>query len=202
MSHYSAMDFHGLTEQIPKTTYINFEQALASTSTGRLSQTSIEGAFKRKVRTTQFIAETHDFRVVMLNGKNTGYLGVIEAPAPSTDSSTGETQGTVRVTNLERTLIDITVRPVYSGGVHEVLQAFRAAKPSVSINRLAAMLQQLNYIYPYHQAIGYYLDRAGYSSLQLDLLRKFPMEFDFYLAHQINDPVFDKNWRIYVPSSL
>lgn len=33
----------------------------------------------------------------------------------------------IRVTDLERTLIDIAVRPAYSGGVFEVLEAFKNA---------------------------------------------------------------------------
>jgi hypothetical protein len=34
----------------------------------------------------------------------------------------------IPVTNLERTLIDITVRPDYAGGVQNVLDAFRIAR--------------------------------------------------------------------------
>jgi predicted transcriptional regulator of viral defense system len=192
-SHYSAVKLHGLTEQIPKTTYINFEQPLASNATGNLSQTSIDIAFKRKVRTTSYIAETEEFRVCILNGKNTGYLGVVEHASGT---------GTIRVTNLERTLIDITVRPVYAGGVHEVLKAYRLAKPELSVNRLAAMLQQLEYIYPYHQAIGFYLDRAGYKPAQLDLLRRFEVSFKFYLVHQMKETDYIKEWRLYVPKGF
>ena len=66
--------------------------------------------------------------------------------------------GPLRFTNLERTLIDAAVRPVYAGGVFEVRKAYQLAKEKVSVNRLAALLQKLNYIYPYHQAIGFYLE--------------------------------------------
>ncbi|OQZ01069.1 MAG: hypothetical protein B6D36_14415, partial [Planctomycetes bacterium UTPLA1] len=52
-SHYSAMQLHGLTEQVPKTTYINFEQQLASNPTGELAQKNIDAAFRRPVRTTK-----------------------------------------------------------------------------------------------------------------------------------------------------
>jgi hypothetical protein len=199
-SHYTAVQIHGLTEQVPKTTYLNFEQPLASNSTGDLSQKSIDVAFKRPVRTTKYIAETNEFRVCLLNGKNTGYLGVEEdAPTSSHDLRTG---GTRRVTNIERTLIDIAVRPVYSGGVDEVLKAYRLAQQTLSVNRLAAMLQKLGYIYPYHQVVGFYLERAGYKPNLLDLLRRFPMEFDFYLTHQMGDIEYVKDWRLYVPKGF
>ena len=198
-SHYTAMQIHGLTEQVPKTTYLNFEQPLASTSSGELTQRSIDLAFSRPVRTTKYIAETDQFRVCLLNGRNTGYLGVEEyEDGTSRNRRTGKT----RVTNLERTLIDIAVRPIYSGGVFEVLKAYRLAKERVSVNKLAAMLKQLEFIYPYHQVVGFYLDRAGYKPSLLDLLLRFPMEFDFYLEHKMNKKDYVKAWRLYIPKGF
>jgi len=201
-SHYSAARIHGLTEQIPKTTYINFEQPLPSNPTGELSQKTIDSAFKKKVRTTNYIAETEDFRVCIINGKNTGYLGVIDSFSPPFGQPNDANIPLVRVTNLERTLIDIAVRPVYSGGVHEVLKAYRLAQPTVSVNRLSAMLKQLKYIYPYHQVIGFYLERAGYKPSLIEMLRQYPINFDFYLAHEMKETEFIEHWRLYVPKGF
>jgi hypothetical protein len=198
-SHYTAVQIHGLTEQVPKTTYLNFEQHLTSNSTGELSQQSIDTAFKRRVRITNYIAETNDFRVCLINGKNTGYLGVQDdAPSHNYDRRIPN----VRVTNVERTLIDIAVRPVYSGGVDEVLKAYRLAEEKVSVNRLAAILQKLGFIYPYHQVIGFYLERAGYKLQLLDLFRRFPMQFDFYLTHQMLETEYIRDWRLHVPKDF
>ena len=198
-SHYTAVHIHGLTEQVPKTTFLNFEQPLASNSTGELSQKSIDAAFKRPVRVTKYIAETDDFRVCLVNGKNTGYLGV-EDNVSSHDYD-HRIPG-VRVTNVERTLIDIAVRPVYSGGIDEVLKAYRLAQGRMSVNRLAAMLQKLGFIYPYHQVIGFYLERAGYQPQLTGLLRRFPMKFDFYLTHQMPSTEYIKDWRLHVPKGF
>lgn len=190
-SHYTAVKLHGLTEQVPKTTYLNFEQGLSSNSKGKLTQGAIDAAFKRPVRTTKYVAETDEFRVCLLNGRNTGYLGV--------EAIDGDW---MRATNVERTLIDIAVRPVYSGGVHEVLNAYRHAMDRVSVNRLASMLAELQFIYPYHQVIGCYLERAGYRPAMLDLLRRFPMEFDFYLEHGMRKTEHVKEWRLHVPQGF
>lgn len=198
-SHYSAMQLHGLTEQVPKTTYINFEQQLASNPTGELSQKNIDTAFRRPVRSTKYIAETEQFRVCILNGKNTGYLGVEELDHRPAG---GGRRFKIRATGIERTLIDIAVRPIYSGGVFEVLKAYQLARETVSVNKLAAMLQKLRFIYPYHQVIGYYLERSGYRSPQIDLLRRFPMEFDFYLEHNMKRTEFVKAWRLFVPKGF
>ena len=71
------------------------------------------------------------------------------------------------MTNVERTLIDATVKPMYAGGVFEVAKAFALANDRLSVNKLMPMLRKLDFSYPYHQAIGYYLERAGYKSSQL-----------------------------------
>jgi len=107
------------------------------------------------------------------------------------------------VTDVERTLIDIVVRPSYSGGIKEVLEAYRKAVGKVSINKLSAMLQKLNYTYPYHQAIGFYLQRAGvYRESQISLLKKFKFEYNFYIANQIKEPEYSKEWRLYYPKGF
>ncbi|MGO8766673.1 MAG: type IV toxin-antitoxin system AbiEi family antitoxin domain-containing protein [Limisphaerales bacterium] len=194
-SHYTAMKFHGLSEQLPKTTYLTVEQVHSSISVGQMTQAAIDRAFQNKPRVSGNIAETKEFRVCIVAGRNTGKFGVVEqAVLPDA--------GPLRLTNLERTLIDITVRPIYAGGVYEVAKAFELAKEKVSVNALAAMLKKLKYTYPYHQTVGFYLERAGYKSNLIDLLRKMPMEFDFYLTHKMGATDYVQPWRLHVPKGF
>jgi hypothetical protein len=106
------------------------------------------------------------------------------------------------VTDLERTLIDIAVRPVYGGGVYEILAAYRAAADKIEIRRIVAYLEALEYKYPYHQAIGFYLERAGAPAANTAPLRELGLDFDFYLVHGLKAPVLDSSWGIYVPDGL
>jgi hypothetical protein len=123
---------------------------------------------------------------------NTDGLGVTTLNLPDT--------GVVRVTNIERTLIDIVVRPSYSGGISGVLNAFRKSKHLASVQTIWQMLNKLEYVYPYHQAIGFYLDAAGYEGSAVFM--KFGLNHNFYLGHQIKDPVFSDKWRVFFPKSL
>ncbi|MHC4258880.1 MAG: type IV toxin-antitoxin system AbiEi family antitoxin domain-containing protein [Planctomycetota bacterium] len=195
LTHYSAMYFHELTDQVPKTVYVNFEQKPHARPGAPLTQESIDRAFKAPTRMSKTIARYKDRTITLLNGMFTGSLGVTNLSGPD-----GET---VRITDPERTLIDITVRPEYSGGVFQVLKAYQLAKPKVSINRLAANLKRMDYVYPYYQAIGFYLERAGvYTATQIDLLRKFDFRYDFYLLHAMTDYTYSERWRLYYPKSL
>lgn len=199
-SHYTAVRMHGLTEQVPKTIYLNHEQRPKSEDPDRphLEQDQIAAAFSRQPRMSQNAIDFDDFRICMISGMHTNQLGVVNEDV-SYDSNT---KVNVRLTNVERTLIDITVRPVYSGGLFEVAKAFRMAKGQVSVNALAAMLKKLKYVYPYHQAIGFYLERAEYKSILVDLLRSFPMEYDFYLTHQMGETEYVEDWRLFIPKGF
>jgi predicted transcriptional regulator of viral defense system len=188
------MQLHDLTEQVPKAVYFNVEQARRGGG-GQLVQARIDNAFRGKPRETSNVAAFRNQRIHLLNGQNTARLAVVDLAM--FDS------WTVRVTSIERTLIDATVRPNYSGGVFEVAKAFRLAHGRFSVNRLVAVLRNLDFTYPYHQAIGYYLERASlYKDSQIELLRQFPKNFDFYLDYGMKSPVYDARWRLFLPQKF
>lgn len=194
-SHYTAVYFHNLTEQIPKTVYVNAEQKPIRFPKGNLEQSRIDWAFKKPTRITKNCATYKGFKICLLEGMFTANLGVTEMKGPEGEN--------LRLTNIERTLIDITVRPEYSGGVYEVLKAYRLARENVSINTLVAILKKLDYLYPYHQAIGFYLEKAGgYKESQIKLLRNFNFDYDFYLMHQIKEAEHSSRWRLYYPKGF
>jgi hypothetical protein len=194
LSHGSAVFLHGLTQQLPRVVYVNKEQSVKPAPSGQLSQEAIDRALANKQRESQYILRSDDWRVVLLNGKNSGGLEVGQLP-----------QGDgvqLPVTKLERTLIDIAVRPNYAGGVHQVLEAYRSAKSKVSVNVLIATLQKMAYVYPYHQVIGFYMQRAGYDEARLTRLRSLGMRFDFYLSNAIKEREYDETWKLFIPKGF
>jgi hypothetical protein len=73
----------------------------------------------------------------------------------------------------------------------------------VSIKKLIEMLEKLNYAYPYHQAIGFYMDKSGYyDETSLNLLRKKGLKYDFYLDYDIKEMKYSPEWRIFYPKNL
>ncbi len=194
LSHATAVFLHALTDQIPMTVYVNHEQSVKPKPPGGLSQESLDRAFAHPQRRSNYIFRNNSWQYVLLSGKNTEALGVISLP--------GSLNERLRVTSLERTLIDIAVRPDYAGGVYQVLQAYRSAREKMSVNVLMAHLKTLDYIYPFHQAIGFYMQRAGYEEQRWERLKTLPIHFDFYLTHKIGDKAYDPSWRLFFPKGL
>ena len=194
LSHGSALFMHGLTDQIPKTVYVNREQGQKSSGGGKLSQAAIDRAFSHQQRRSKYIYEYEGWRIVLLSGKFTGRLGVAKMKG-----SDGEN---LEVTDLERTLIDVAVRPAYAGGVFAVLDAFRVARQHVSGQRLLQCLRKMAYVYPYHQVLGFYMQRAGYKGGEYAPLKKAGLSFDFYLAHGLAEKEYDPEWRLFYPKGF
>lgn len=189
LSHYSAVSYHGLTKEIIKSVYSNRPRPFTSNhSDFNISQNDIDNAFSSLPKTTSQYFDYQNYRVYLLNSKN-GDFGIIK-------------DGDIRVTSIERTLVDIAVRPQYSGGVYEVLDIYRNAEGKFSVNKLLMCLKRYEYIYPYHQTIGFYLEMAGYEEKIFRMFSQSPMQYDFYLTYNIENPVYNDHWKIYHPRNL
>jgi predicted transcriptional regulator of viral defense system len=196
LCHSTALMIHGLVESKPKVgpIYLNVEQSLKQSTNRSLTQDGIDRAFSGNQRQSNLIYKCNRVPVIMMAGKNTNRLGVEQKTGPGSES--------LQVTNLERTLVDIVVRPTYAGGPSQVLNAYRAAKDRVSIDALIAVLNRLDYAYPYHQAIGFLMQKAGYAEDSLAKLRTLEQIFDFYLGHKMQDPEYSEQWRLFYPRDL
>ena len=193
LSHGTAAHLHNLIDQEPKTIYINKEQS-PKNSKGTLTQAGIHKAFANNQRTSAYIVTHQKTRIVLLSGKHSRRLGV---------TKTKDSQGAqLDLTDVDRTLIDIAVLPIYAGGAHVVAKAYRNTLPKVSIPRIAQLLAELNYVYPYHQIVGFYLQNAGKPLSDLEPFREPGLNFDFYLEYGMKQTAFDPTWRVHFPEDV
>jgi hypothetical protein len=191
LSHGAALHLHGLAPL--GAIYVNHEQS-AKNSDSRLSQAALNKAFRNKQRQSNYVYRYASHTVIFLNGKDTGCAGVVEMRGPDKER--------LRVTNLERTLIDIVVRPRYAGTIETIMGAFRKMAKRVSIDRITALLDKTDYSYPYHQALGFLFSRSGVPERWLAPLRRRGSRFKFYLDYGMTNPAYDPEWRIYYPADL
>ncbi|CAN5276412.1 hypothetical protein BH10PSE11_BH10PSE11_04010 [soil metagenome] len=122
-----------------KAIYLNVEQSAKPKNQNLITQEGIDRAFSTKQRQSNLIYTNNLISITMISGKNTGRLGVEEIEGPDSKK--------ILATNLERTLIDIVVRPTYAGGPTQLLKAYRSARDRVRVGQLVTMLQELDYSY-------------------------------------------------------
>lgn len=196
LSHLAAAYVHGLTDIVPRSLQTNREQAakIVSGQPRALTQDAIERVFSAPARTTGQVYVTEGYEVTLLSGQNTGRLDVVDINAA--DSRTYPT------TSLERTLVDCVVRPSYAGGIHEVMNLYVSAKERLSVRRLRKLLDDLHFLYPYRQAIGFLLERTGHPDSRLALFEQPPFEYDFYLDYAIPKRAYSTRWRLFYPEGM
>lgn len=193
LCHSSAAYVLGLSDIVPRRVFVNFEQTPKPSDRGSLSQKSIDAAFRRPQRQSNQIFQFDDHSVMILNGKHSGRFEV------------GEVKWLEDIfisSKLERTLVDLTVRPVYGGGVPQVLEAFRRARETASTMKILAVLKRLDFVYPYHQSVGFYMERAGFKPAQYEKLKELGLEFDFYLSYDMRETEYNSDWRVFLPKGL
>ena len=185
LSHGTAVFLHSLNDQLPTTIYVNQEQTAKGRSSSTLSQQSLDRAFSNEQRRSKYIYRYNEWQYQVIAGKFTDRLEVQTIKGPAGEE--------LPVTTVERTLIDIAVRPAYAGGVYQVLEAYKSAKARVSVSKLNATLKKLDYVYPYHQAVGFYMQRAGYEESRYERLRRLPTNLDFYLTYGLKEKDYDRD---------
>jgi hypothetical protein len=192
LSHGTALSVHGITTP-EKIIYVNREQS-PKTQSNEITQAGIKLAFRNAQRQSQYIFKHLTMKYVLLSGKHTKRAGVTQVKASSGNA--------LQVTDMERTLIDIVVRPAYAGGIERVAEAYATSANRVDVDHMVDLLRRLDHAYPYHQAVGFLLERAGQSPANCDKLASLGRQFDFYLDYRIKNPAFNQKWRIYYPASL
>jgi hypothetical protein len=193
-SHFTALDLHNLTEKNPDRIYLNFPQERKLKKSSSLDQSLIDRAFHGSMRVSQNEALFRENQVMLLNSMGHKDLGITVAKGPE--------GADLRISDMERTLIDIAVRPAYSGGVSNILSAYKKARGNVSIRKLVKILKALDFAYPYHQSIGFYIERSGYKNSEVALLREFSKKYDFYLDYKMTETNYSRDWRLYYPTDL
>jgi predicted transcriptional regulator of viral defense system len=189
LSHSTAVFLHGLSDQNPFVIFNSKAQRSERTNKSVLTQAAIDAAFSKRQRESHRIYQSFGMRFTLLDSN----------PLHASDVVTQAHGGAfLKITSMERTLIDICVRPAYAGGVIQVLETFRRAR-KLDVSRLFASLQKSHFAYPYQQAIGFYLQRAGASVEELEPFKLAVTKHNFYLGHSLLETDYLPEWKLYVP---
>ena len=192
-SYYSAIYLNSLTLQIPKQIFLTLERKYDpnNVSSKEISQEIIDKAFATPPRITNNKRYYKNCSVNLIHGQGQNNIGVTTF------------REIYKVSDIVRTLIDASVRPFYCGGVTQVLEAFIKAKNKLNIDKLFNYYSQMNFIYPYHNIIGFYLEHSGYNKSEIDSFKKIKDNSKkIYLTYNMHNPILSKEWNIFYPKGL
>lgn len=177
VSHWSAMHFHGLTQQAPRRVYVLTTTDVAMPRKRHAGRPDGDDGFPAGGATFTFVGVAAE-----------RYFGTRQV-------WTGEAR--VTVTDPERTLIDGLSKPQFCGDFAEVLQAFQVRLAELDLGRIIDYALRLDGATA--RRLGWVLEHLGLESPQLERLRSVAVS-----GYRTLDPTgerrgpCDRRWMIQV----
>jgi hypothetical protein len=151
----------------------------------KLEQQAIDEAFAKPYRRTHFIGTYNNKHIIMLTPKNTDAYGV-------------ETNDKViRYSSVERALVEMIVNVQYFKNAEHIIKTFKPIKKKLDIDDVYRVLERFDFIYPYFQSVGFYLEKIGFTKGQLHKFKERVKDLKFYTEKQKDRYEYDEYWQIY-----
>ncbi len=150
ISHWSALSYHGLTEQTPRRVFV----LTTARAVPRPRNARTDAGYSVGSARYQFVQVTL-----------ARFFGV-------TDVWIGESR--VKVTDPERTLLDGLMMPQYCGDFSEVLHAFEVRAPTIDVDRIVGYALRLDAATA--KRLGWILERQQVDPTRLERLLRVPIK--------------------------
>lgn len=179
ISHWSALQHHGLTEQIP--------QIITASTPTKVVTPSMR---KKEVQNLNIkhIWQISNIRYEYINIKQKHFFGI--------EKIWLDENSQVPITDKERTLLDVFIYPKMFGGIGEALGILENSLATINIQKLVAYAAQYNKK-SLAKRLGWALEYFGIPAKQLEPLLKMPI--NYYCRLDPSAPATgpcDKRWMI------
>jgi len=155
ISHWSALHFHGMTEQIPQRVYITTTQTVP-----------ISRAVKTRNKSQRsFIREINGILYEFIKIKPERFFGI-------KGFWVGEVK--VTITDPERTLIDGLISPKHFGGWAEIYSVFESHISSLDLTKMIDYSLQLDAVIA--KRLGWVMEKVGVEDTILQKLEDVPIK--------------------------
>lgn len=171
ISHWSALHYHGLTEQAPREVFVT---------------TTAKTVPRHKMPNTPdgFIVNNVVYHFIQVTPER--FFGM---------EKVWVNDARITVTEAERTLLDGLSMPKYCGDFAEVLHAFDVRADKMDIDRIISYALKLDNATV--KRLGWVLERQGVSSRQLEPLIKFPIKgYRVLDPTRLHIGPYNKRWMI------
>lgn len=179
ISHWSALQHHGLTEQIP--------QIVTASTTSKVVTPSMreQSSSPRKIK-----------HALEIDGIGYEYITVQKKHCFGIEQIWLDEHFQVPITDKERTLLDVFIYPKMFGGMGEALGILENSLPAINIQKLIDYALQYDKKY-IAKRLGWALEYFGVSATELQPLLEVPI--DYYCRLDPSAPPTgpcDKRWMI------
>lgn len=186
LSMSSALNYQGLSTFFDNFIYISKEQPpkKVDSKNSVLTQEKIDSAFKKNYRRTKSFGKIEDKFVVLLKPKNSDNYEVIKYKD-------------IFVSSINRALVEMIVNVQYFKSSQMIIETYRPLKGKLSLDEVYNTLKHFNFIYPYYQCVGFYLEKIGFHRDELQQFAYKISKFDFYTEKNLDSYRYDRFWKMH-----
>jgi hypothetical protein len=149
-----------------------------------VTQISIDDAYRKPYRVTHNYGQFQNDNIIVLYPKNTQQSGVIPFNG-------------YRMSSINRCLVEMIVNVQYFKTSLHIIEIFTPLKKSLYPDMILSIIEKFNFIYPYYQLVGYFLEQIGFTKNDLSAFKQKVSNFKFYTDKQQNSYEYDSYWQIY-----
>ncbi len=149
-----------------------------------LNQENIDNAFSKKPRRTNAYDKIDNHIVVLLEANNTDGFGIVEYDR-------------YRVSSINRAFVEMITNIHYFQSSQNLIQVLENIKNRLDIDKIYTIIEKFDFIYPYFQLAGFYLEKIGFPKVELEKFYTKRSELNFYTQKNKNQYGFDGYWKVY-----
>ncbi len=101
-----------------------------------------------------------------------------------------------KVSSINRAFVEIISNIQYSKTPYDVIGEFRKLKDKLDINEIFKIIEKFDFIYPYYQLAGYYLEKIGFLKEELSRFFNNKTNLIFYTMKNKTNYDLDEYWGI------
>lgn len=181
----TSLNIQGLSNE--KNEFVFFSKELTPkyyNKNNEIHQEDIDQAYEKEYRYTSSIATYKNNHVIYLTPKHTGRFEVVR-------------YNEYYVSSVHRAFVEMIIHVQYFKSFETVIEIFKPLKNRLDVKRIFKVLEIFDLIYPYHQLIGFSLEKVGFYKNDLDLFKKQVSDLKFYTQKSKIKYTFDSYWNIY-----
>ncbi len=149
-----------------------------------LTQENIDNAFSKRPRRTAAYDKIDNRIVILLESNNTNSFGIIKYDG-------------YNISSINRAFVEMITNIHYFQSSKNVIKVFTNIKNRLDVDEIYTIIEKFDFIYPYFQLAGFYLEQIGYSQNELSKFHAKKSELNFYTEKNKDYYMLNKYWNIF-----
>jgi hypothetical protein len=181
----TSLNIQNLTNYRNKYIYVSKERAHRNEfQENKLEQKDIDSAFSKNPKRTNAYDKLGEYLIILLETNNTSSYEIIKYKE-------------YNISSVNRAFVEIISNVHYFQSTNHVIKLFKEIKDELDLGKIYNVIEKFNFIYPYYQLAGFYLESIGFEKKELHKFYEKKTDLKFYTEKNREKYSFDTYWNIY-----